>query len=126
MTLVNTIIKELRPAALIGVAGGVVAILLTTVIGMLPSDAISQIAISVVMLVVLVAIAAKTGVNNLKLYDAVKLFAGIGIVGSIVNLIVPGVSQFVLTAPEFTISGLLMTFIYVGAGMYVLKALKVK
>ena len=126
MTMIATVIKELRPAALIGVAGGVVAILLTMVLGMLPSDALSQIVIAIVLLVILVMIAAKTGVNNLSLYDAVKLFAGIGIVGSIVNLVVPGVSQFVLSAPEFTISGLLMTFIYVGAGMYVLKALKVK
>lgn len=126
MTMVQTIIKELRPAALIGIAGGVVAILLTMALGILPSDAISQIVISIVMLVVLVMIAAKTGIKNLSLYEAVKLFAGIGIVGSIVNLVVPGVSQFVLASPEFTISGLLMTFIYVGAGMYILKKLKVK
>jgi len=126
MTLVKTIVKELRFPALIGVAGGAVAVLLAIVLGMLPSDAISQIVISTAMLVVLVLIAAKTGIDKLSIYDIVKMFAAIGIVGSIVNLVVPGVSQFVLASPEFTISGLLMTFIYVGAGMYVLKALKVK
>jgi len=126
MKVVKIVVSELKPAFLIGIAGGVIAVLLTMLMGALPTDGISLIAISIALLVMLVLIATKVGLKSLSLYNAVKLFAGIAIVGSIFNLFLPGVSQFILSAPEFTVNGLLMSFIYVGAGMYLLKMLKVK
>ena len=124
---IMTIVKaQMIQGLTIGVAAGIVAIVLATVLGMLPADAISQILVSVGLLVMLIVVAAKTKLAGLTLYKFVVLISSIGIVGSIINLVVPGVGQFILSAPEFTVSGLLMSMIYIGLGTYVLGKVGIK
>ena len=124
--IVKTVINELKPAFLIGVAGGLAAAGIALVLGVVPTDAISQIVLSIGLLIVLVMLAAKTKLKGMTIYSFVKLFAALGIIGSIIALVVPGVGAYILAAPEFSWTGLLMSFIYIGAGMYILDKVGVK
>lgn len=121
--LTKIVVSQLKTGFTVGIAAGIIAVILTAILGALPADALSLIVINTVLLVLLIMIAAQTKLKGLSLYNFVILLASIGIVGSIINLILPGVSGFILTAPDFTISGLLMSFIYIGLGLFVLKRL---
>jgi len=126
MGIVNTVVNELKPAALIAVAGGIAAMVITLALGVVPVDAISQILVAIVLLVALVTLAAKTKLKGMTVYNFVKLFAAIGIVGSIIALIIPGVGGYILAAPEISWTGMLMSLIYIGAGQLILSKLGMK
>ncbi|MHC4397876.1 MAG: hypothetical protein ACYS1A_19705 [Planctomycetota bacterium] len=121
MGLTAIIKTQLMQGFTIGIAAGIIAALLAVVLGMLPTDALSQIAINLGLLVLLIVIAAKTKLAGLTLYKFVILGSSIGIVGSIINLLLPAAGQFILSGIEFTISGLLMTMIYIGLGIFALR-----
>ena len=113
--VLNDLVGLMKQGAILAVLAGIVAVALGFVFGAFPTDPLGVILASLLLLVIALFVFAKAGVDDLKVVPLILLFFAIGIVGSIVALIFPMASDFILTIDDpLSISGLLFTTVYIG------------
>jgi len=113
--VLNDLTGILKQGAILAVLAGIAAVILGFVFQAFPVDPLGSILASLVLLVIALVVFAKAGIDDLKVVPLILLFFAIGIVGSIVSLIVPSASDFILTIDDpLSVSGLLFTTVYVG------------
>lgn len=108
-------------ATKLAVVAGIVAILFSIVLSSLPTDPMAIILINIAILVVLAVVLAIATIDNLKFVPLLLVFFAITIVGSIIQLFIPSVSEFILTIGAFEVRALLLTVLYIGIAQIILK-----
>jgi len=113
--VLNDLTGILKQGAILAILAGIASIILGIVFQAFPTDPLGSILASLVLLVIALVVFAKAGIDDLKVVPLILLFFAIGIVGSIVSLIFPSASDFILTIDDpLSVSGLLFTTVYVG------------
>jgi len=102
-----------KKAIIVAFLGGIISYIVTTTIGSMIATGIGQIIGSIILLVLLIALAKKATFDDLNLFHMLILLFAVGIVGSILSLSVPFISAYVLSVSNFTLTGLMWTVFYV-------------
>jgi len=105
--------KLLTKVVIVAFVGGIVSYLVTMFLGPIIATGIGQIFGSIVLLVLLVALAKKAKIDNMNWFHAFVLLFAVGVVGSILAMFVPFISAYVLSVSNFTLTGLMWTVFYV-------------
>ena len=121
--LVNQVGGSLILATKLAVVAGIVAVLFSIVLSSLPTDPMAMILINIAILVVLAVVLAIATIDNLKFVPLLLVFFAITIVGSIIQLFIPSVSEFILTIGAFEVRALLLTVLYIGIAQIILRRL---
>ena len=121
--LVNQVGGSLILATKLAVVAGIVAVLFSIVLSSLPTDPMAMILINIAILVVLAVVLAIATIDNLKFVPLLLVFFAITIVGSIIQLFIPSVSEFILTIGAFEVRALLLTVLYIVIAQIILRRL---
>lgn len=119
--LIGKTLGTLTMATKLAIVAGIIAVLFSMVLTTLPADPTSMILINIVILIVLALVFAVAAIDNLKFVPLLVVFFAITIVGSIIQLFIPSVSEFILTIGAFEVRALLLTVLYIGIAQIVLK-----
>lgn len=111
-------------ALALAIVSGILALIFGMLMPTLASMPFGQ-ALTIVIAIVLAALLAKKGdIDDYNLFEFVILLAVIALFGTIITAIYPPAAGFILTAgSNFTVSGLIWTFVYLLAGEHVLQML---
>ena len=108
-------------AALIAIIAGVVSFALVGVLGPISANVFGSIVVSIVLLVAVLLMANTAKVDNLNIFNFVVFLFAIAIVGTLVTLAYPPLSQYILSVSgNFTVTGLMWTIFYIMAAEVVL------
>ena len=99
----------------------VIAIIFGIALSALPVDPIAIIVTNIVILALAVLVFSKVKFDNLTIIELVLVFFAIGIVGSILQLFMPSIGEFLLTIGSFEIRTLLLTVLYLGSAEWLLQ-----
>lgn len=111
----------LLTATKLAIVAGIVAILFSIVLSSLPSDPMSMILINIGILILLAIVFVAATIDNLRFVPLLVVFFAITIVGSLIQLSIPSVSEFILTIGTFEVRALLLTVLYIGIAQIILK-----
>lgn len=120
----NATIALLNQALVIGLIGGLVGIGASMVFGSFFASPIGQLIISLVLLVGFIYVGLQSKIYA-NFFRFLTLLFGVGIVSSFFAAFFPAVTPYVLSLPEFTISGLLTTGLYIGIAELIRKKLNI-
>ena len=103
-------------ATLVGVFGGIAALLVSALLTPLMQMRFMDIAMLVVVTVGIILLAKHTSVDNRNYFQLLVFLLAVSIVGSIVSLIYAPAAMFVLSVNIVTLSGIAWTILYVQIG----------
>lgn len=120
--MIDEISSLIKQGALVAVIGGILAYLLSFIIGPIQGMAFGGTIVAFIALLIVLYMKAKTGVEGLDIFSLAVLLLVVGIVGSLIVGILPAAAPFIFTLDgALTVQGLVWTFVYIGAAMYIEK-----
>jgi hypothetical protein len=109
-------------AFLLAIVASVVAMVFGMFLPAIATMPYGQIITLVLALILAVALAAKGDIDKLNIFQFVVLLGLIGVFGSILTTIYPPAAGFIVSVGNFTVTGLLWTFVYLLIGEMGLQA----
>lgn len=108
-------------ALLVAVIGGIMSLLLGSVLGMVYAAIGWQTVLGgLIALGLLIYIATKTDLDKMSFVDIVVLFVAIGLVGTIITTLLPIAAPYILTVENWgNLTGIAWSLVYVGLALVV-------